>query len=810
MTVLTISHNVNSAPHSLLKNVPTDDLTLEDESWQDNAWAHSYPSPPLNGGVTEIVFDTEVKDPWRALEDQDSEVTKKFIEEQNHLSVPRLSNHPLRKELEIAVEQCYNHERMTCPELQADGYYYWKFNSGTAPRDVILRSKNLERDFGKFASEDGKGPELFFDLNIEENISLYAHSFSPSGKLWCAILQQSGSDWLRLRVYDTQTKKTIERSVGGAKFTFGATWVGDKGFIYKRVIDYDTTDDNYQAKEGQFGLFYHQIGTPQSEDVLIWKAPEGVFQYIGKPLIITSDARERNKRRAWLMLDIYINTSPATEVLMVELPGRTAGPVGTALPTLVLNEKRWVSKGFTGMTNYIGSLSDDTHLFTSFTDGVSTGRIISVSAADYDACGVDEAIKFNTVVPPNTEGYQLRHAYLVGDQIIVLDYLKHGCSFLVFVDARTGKHVGSSDSKGTRGDVAIDPDVEVPVPEEEVADQSPTEDQVVIPQHASINEVQSRPDSNDFYFSINTFVAPPYVLRGRLVKNHKEEKDIKISSISRSHTVPQETLVCSQLFYESHDGVKIPMFICHAHDLDLTKPSPTLIHAYGGFCSPSAPHFDPMFAAFMRNLRGIVAVAGIRGGGEYGPKWHEAALGIKRWVGWDDFAWAAKYLQGKGLTIPALTATYGTSNGGLLVSAAMVRNPSLYSVVFPDVAITDLLRYHKFTLGRIWMDEYGSPEKAEDFPILLATSPLHNIDADPAVQYPAVLITTGDHDTRVVPSHSLKFLAELQAGKSENKGVFLGRIYENAGHELGSKPTEKKVEEAVDRLVFALYNLKKQ
>lgn len=178
---------------------------------------------------------------------------------------------------------------------------------------------------------------------------------------------RSRSDWLRLRVYDTQTKKTIERSVGGAKFTFGATWVGDKvgnhavqysvlsnriqGFIYKRVIDYDTTDDNYQAKEGQFGLFYHQIGTPQSEDVLIWKAPEGVFQYIGKPLIITSDARERNKRRAWLMLDIYINTSPATEVLMVELPGRTAGPVGTALPTLVLNEKRWVSKGFTGMTN---------------------------------------------------------------------------------------------------------------------------------------------------------------------------------------------------------------------------------------------------------------------------------------------------------------------------------------------------------------------------------------------------------------------------------------------------------------------------
>ncbi|WVQ83379.1 hypothetical protein IAT38_005520 [Cryptococcus sp. DSM 104549] len=800
----------------VLTNAPSSDLSVPAESWggdvgiEINNGLPVYPVPPQDGGVTEEIFGVEVKDPWRSLEDQDSEVTKKYVEEQNKLSVPYLNRHPLRKELEAAVEQCYNHETMTCPELQADGFYYWKFNPGTAPRDVFVRSKNLERDFGVPPSLDGEGPEVFFDLNEEEDLALYAHSFSASGRLWCAVLQESGSDWLRLRVYDTVSKKQFERSVGGAKFTFGATWIGDRGFIYKRVIEYDTSDDSFEPKaEGEFGMYYHQVGTHQSADVLLWRAPKGVFQFIGKPLILTSDAKEESGKRAWFMLDVYRNTSPQTEVLIVEIPGGTAGPGGLIIPPLVLEERKWVSKGYTGITNYIGTLPDDTHLFTSFADGASTGHIISLTASAYDACAPDAAIAYSEVVPANPEGYQLQHAYLTGDQVLVLMYLKHACAFVVFADAQTGEILGSSDPKGTRGDAEVAAGTQVPVPEEEVQKQVLTEDRVVIPQHASISSLSSRSDANDFYFLVDTYVAPPYVLRGEVVRKESGAKEVVISSINDAHSAPQETLVCSQVFYPSHDGVKIPMFVCHAHDLDFTKPNPTLVHAYGGFCSPTLPHFNPMFASFMRNLRGIIAVAGIRGGGEYGKDWHQAAIGIKRWVAWDDFAWAAKYLQAEGLTTPQLTAIYGTSNGGLLVSAAMVRNPSLYSVVFPDVAITDLLRYHKFTLGRIWMDEYGSPEEADNVPILHSTSPLHNVDGSEDVQYPGVLVTTADHDTRVVPGHSLKFLAELQTKKRFNHSTILGRIYENAGHELGTKTTARKVEEAVDRLVYALYNFEK-
>lgn len=219
------SFSTDKTPHGTLKNVHASDFTISPGHWRKNVNSSPYPVPPRHGGVTEIIHGIEIEDHWRALEDADSEVTKKFVKEQNDFSVPRLTSHPFRKELEAAVEQCYNHERMTSPELQGDGYYYWKFNPGTAPRDVIVRSKDLKRDFGKTPSN--AGPEIFYDLNKEENISLYAHSFSPSGKLWCAV-RICRSDWQRIRVIDTESKTVLEKDLGGSKFTFGVTWVGEK------------------------------------------------------------------------------------------------------------------------------------------------------------------------------------------------------------------------------------------------------------------------------------------------------------------------------------------------------------------------------------------------------------------------------------------------------------------------------------------------------------------------------------------------------------------------------------------------------
>ncbi|WVQ97984.1 hypothetical protein IAU59_005104 [Kwoniella sp. CBS 9459] len=786
-----------------------------------------YPAPPQVGGVVQEIFGEQVADPWRILEDLEADESKRFIAEQNALSTPLLANHRLRNHIEAAVRQSYSHEQMSVPQLQADGWYYWSFNTGTSPRDILVRSKDLERDFGKAPDEDNQGPEVFFDLNDQKDISLYAHSFSPSGRLWAAVLQDSGSDWQTIRVYDTRTKQAVDTDLGGSKFTFGVTWVGEEGFIDKRIIHYDpVTGVPSNFSDGKFGMFYHRIGEPQSSDIGVLRFTDKFNgRFCGKAKIISVDQKPGSGKRAWLTFDLYRNTNPETELLVVELPGGTGAVNGRIIEDLVYNHAKFVTTGFTGETYYIGSMTTERHLFVSTAEGHSTGRIVSFDSSEWDGTPPGGTVRLKEVVPVHEEGYQLNilSATLVGDKLIVLVYLKHACASVVFVNAWTGRPLGSADAYGTRGDVELDPETQVPVPKEEL--RLAKKGTVIIPEHGQIKTLSARSDTDDFYFAVDTFVAPPYVLRGQVIVNPElpDGLEVEISSINEPQSAPQETLVCSQVFYDSHDGEKIPMFICHSHDLDLTKPHPALLHGYGGYASPILPHFDPFFATFMRNLRGVVAIAGIRGGGEYGKRWHDAATGAKRWVAWDDFAFAAKHLQAKGFTTPEMTAIYGSSNGGLLVSACMNRHPELYRTVFADVPVTDLLRYHLFTHGSMWLAEFGSPDDPKAFPILFRTSPLHNVASNKT--YPSVLMTTADNDNRVIPGHGLKLLAELQSKmprstitgfkyeiqrneQGQRQGLFLGKIYQNTGHEAGAKSLAKKVEETTDRLIFALLTMK--
>lgn len=207
------------------------------------------------------------------------------------------------------------------------------------------------------------------------------------------------------------------------------------------------------------------------------------------------------------------------------------------------------------------------------------------------------------IVPADPEGHQLQSAHLIGGRLLALIYLKHACASVVFIDARNGEPLGSADAEATHGNVAADLETQVPIPKKEA--RHAKEGQVVIPEHSAITSISCRSDANDFYFTVDTWVAPSYVLKGELIKNKAGRCEVDISSINPSETAAQETLVCSQVFYSSFDGTKVPMFICHPHDLDLTRPQPLLLHAYGGFCNPLIPHFDPMFAVFMRNLRGV-------------------------------------------------------------------------------------------------------------------------------------------------------------------------------------------------------------
>ncbi|WVW78544.1 hypothetical protein I302_100499 [Kwoniella bestiolae CBS 10118] len=800
--------SISKTPHGALTNQPTTSFTVSKSDWghTPKQFEITYPIPPQDGGVTEEIFGLKVEDPWRTLENLDNEVTRKFVKDQNKLSVPILTKHPLRHNLEEAVEGIYNHSRMDTPQLQADGYYYWNYNKGNWARDILVRSKSLDEHFGKDPLEEG-GPEVFFDLNKQENTSMYAHGFSASGKLWAVVLQISGSDWQTIKVYDTTTKQPVDVDVGGSKFTFGATWIGEEGYIYKRIIGYNGSDSS--LSDGSYGMFYHRIGQPQSTDIAVLPFT-GEFheRFVGKAHTVSSDQSASPTKRTWLTFDIYRNTNPETELLVVELPGGPRSVDGETIERLVREERKWVTKWFTGETRYIGSTGLEKHFFYSTADGHPTGRIVTFDTEDWDRTPVDQVLPLKEFVAVDPEGHQLHNAQVIGSKLLMLIYLKHACASVTFYNALTGRKLGFTNAVETKGNIELDPNTEVPVPEEEFEISKTSK--VIIPEHGSIKPVSSRFDSPEFYFAVDTWVAPSYVLRGKVVDTNNDEMEVDISSINVVDQENKENIVCNQVFYGSNDGTKIPLFICHLHDLDLTKPQPTLLHAYGGFCAPMIPHYDALFASFMRNLRGIVAIAGIRGGGEYGKRWHDAAKGIKKSVAWDDFSCAAKYLQSKGLTTPALTAIYGTSNGGLLVTACANRTPELFNTVFADVAITDLVRYHKFTLGRMWLGEYGSPEIASDFPVLLRTSPLHNIRTD--VTYPSILVTTADHDDRVVPGHSLKYLAEVQSKHlaSEEGNMILGRLYENAGHELSAKSLEKKVEEVTDRLIFTLLTMRPQ
>jgi prolyl oligopeptidase len=263
-----------------------------------------------------------------------------------------------------------------------------------------------------------------------------------------------------------------------------------------------------------------------------------------------------------------------------------------------------------------------------------------------------------------------------------------------------------------------------------------------------------------------------------------------------------EEYVVKQVFYESKDGTKVPMFIAYKDGIKLDGKRPTLLYGYGGFNISLTPSFSITRMAWME-LGGVFAMANLRGGGEYGEEWHQAGVKLKKQNVFDDFIAAAEYLIDNKYTNSDRLAIQGGSNGGLLVGAAITQRPELFGAALPAVGVMDMLRFHKFTAGRYWVDDYGSADNPDEFEALHAYSPYHNIKK--GTSYPATLVTTADTDDRVVPGHSFKFAAALQAAQAGKEPVLI-RIETRAGHGAG-KPTSKRIEEAADLWAFLVENL---
>ncbi len=321
------------------------------------------------------------------------------------------------------------------------------------------------------------------------------------------------------------------------------------------------------------------------------------------------------------------------------------------------------------------------------------------------------------------------------------------------------------------------------------------EKEIQLPGLCKVDALDSDKDDSLAFFSFNTFVAPPVIYKYNMLTDKM--------SIWFKPTIDfkSDDFETKQVFYTSKDGTKIPMFITCKKGLVLDGNNPCFLFGYGGFNSYYSPEFRMDRALFLEN-GGVYAIPGLRGGGDYGEEWHKAGTKCQKQNVFDDFIAAAEYLIKEKYTCHDKLAIHGRSNGGLLIGAVMTQRPDLAKVAIPTVGVLDMLRFHKFTIGWSWTSDYGSSDNKEEFDCIIKYSPLQNVKE---VEYPATLVTTGDHDDRVVPAHSFKFIATLQEKQKGNNPVLV-RIDTNAGHGAG-KPTSKQIDEFADIWSFVFFNL---
>ncbi|HEY8659567.1 MAG TPA: prolyl oligopeptidase family serine peptidase [Hanamia sp.] len=663
-------------------------------------------------------FGTIVKDPYRWLEDDNSAETKEWVEEENAVTQNYLSKIPFREKVKERLEEMWNYAKYSSPFKEGNYYYYYK-NDGLQNQSVLYRQKGL----------DAK-PEVFIDPNImskDGTAAIGTPAFSKNKKYAVYLEAQAGSDWQEAHVMVVGDKSQLKDEVKYIKFS-GTSWRGDDGFYYSR---YPTPDEKNKltTQNQHHKVYYHKLGTPQSEDVLIYEDKDHPLRTIGARL--TEDEH-------FLLLQKSEGTS-GDELWVKDMANKSPG-----------NDFVLLIKGFDTEANFIDNDGDKILVRT------------NADAPNYKVVLIDpkNAGKQNweTIIPERKE--LLESVGTAGGKLF-LTYLQDASS-----------RVYQTNYKGY------------------------LERKIKLPGIGSAAGFGGNKDDKEIFYSFSSFNYPPTIFRYDIATgktNLFRKSEVKIN------TDNYETV---QSFFTSKDGTKVPMFITYKKGLKLNGNNPLLLYGYGGFNIPMTPAFS-ISNAFFIEQGGVYVVVNLRGGNEYGEAWHKAGMLQNKQNVFDDFIGAAEFLIEKKYTNSEKLAIRGGSNGGLLIGAAMTQRPELFKVAIPQVGVMDMLRYHKFTIGWAWATEYGRSDKKEDFENLYKYSPLQNLK--PGVKYPATLVTTADHDDRVVPAHSFKFAATLQADNDGTNPTLI-RIETKAGHGAG-KPTSKQIEEAADIWSFVMYNL---
>ena len=661
---------------------------------------------------------TKVADPYRWLENPDSEETKAWVEEQNQITFSYLGEIPVREQIKQRLTQLWNYEKYGSPFKEGDRYFYFK-NDGLQNQSVLYTLTSLDAE-----------PTVLLDPNTlseDGTIALSGLSITEDGKLMAYGLSTSGSDWIEWKVRDVETGNDLSDHLKWVKFS-GTSWTHDgEGFFYSRYDEPNEAtkleDINYYQK-----LYYHKLGTPQSADILIYHRPDQKEWMFGAG--VTEDGR-------YLIISIDRGTDPKNLVLYKDLQTPDS-------PVVELISEFEANYSF---------IDNDGSVFWFRTDlDAPRGRVIAIDSNN------PARENWQEIIPQAAE--TLEGVGLLNNQFVA-DYLK---------DARSSIKIFNLDGSFIR--------------------------EVELPGIGSAGGFGGKRYDTETFYTFTSFTTPGTIYRYNMVSGE--------STLFRKPDVafnPDE-YETKQVFYSSKDGTQVPMFITHKKGLHLDGNNPTLLYGYGGFNVSLTPSFSVSRLVWME-MGGVYALPNLRGGGEYGEEWHQAGTKLNKQNVFDDFIAAAEWLINNKYTQPAKLAINGGSNGGLLVGACMTQRPDLFGAALPAVGVMDMLRFHKFTIGWAWCSDYGSPENLDEFKALYAYSPLHNLK--PGTAYPATMITTADHDDRVVPAHSFKFAAALQEAHTGEKPVLI-RIETKAGHGAG-KPTTKIIEELADEWAFLVRSL---
>jgi prolyl oligopeptidase len=661
-----------------------------------------------------------VADPYRWLEEdvRKSPAVAEWVAEQNQLTFAYLHAIPQREAIRKRLTELWNYERYSAP-FKAGGRYFYTKNDGLQNQSVLYVMETL----------DGE-PRVLIDPNKwskDGTIALTGVEVSDDGKYLAYGVAEAGSDWNTWHVLDVASGKVLSDEVKWIKYG-GASWTADsRGFFYSRY-DEPKPGELFQKVTLNQKVYYHRLGTPQSDDVLVYRRPD--HPDWGFHANATEDGR-------YLVLTIWKGTNHQYRITYKDLGEPYAMPID-------------LIEDFDNEYSFVGN---DGPVFYFKTDlKAPKGRLIAIDTRK------PAREHWREIIPEAKEN--LRGVSLVGN-LFIAHYLK---------DARTQIKLYSLDGTFVR--------------------------EVELPGIGSAGGFGGKRTDTETFYVFSSFATPPSIYRYDLITG--QSKLIRRANVKFN---PDDYEV-KQIFYPSKDGTKVPMFITAKKGLKLDGSNPTLLYGYGGFNIPLTPSFSISRIAWLE-LGGVFAQANLRGGGEYGKEWHEAGTKLHKQNVFDDFIAAAQWLIEHKYTRPDKLAIQGGSNGGLLVGAVMTQRPDLFGACLPAVGVMDMLRFHKFTAGRFWVDDYGSPDNPEEFKALYAYSPYHNLKK--GTKYPATLVTTADTDDRVVPAHSFKFIAQLQYCQTGDAPV-LARIETRAGHGAG-KPTTKQIEEVADQWAFLVKNL---